>query len=490
MSQTLVTQETPSGTFQGFAEHEVRKFLGIRYASAPVGGLRFHPPQPMPAASAPVDATRFGNRNLQVGVPEEVFADLEVQGDESEDCLFLNIYTPDSAPGPKPVLVWIHGGAFMCGSGNDYDASTFARQNDVVVVTINYRLGIFGFLNLQTLGPDYAGSPNLGIQDQIAALEWVKTNIGSFGGDAGNVTIFGESAGAASVLALFGAPGAAGLFHKGMAFSGAETLAPPMDQLSAIKAVLGCNTDEDCLDLLKSMPADELSLLQQTSGIYVGPSLDGVVLTRPACEAIKDGGAAGIPFLSGTTRDEGSMLAEPFAATEEIGTLMVFALAASIGRDDGAAYRAFLDETVAGGTVVDKVDRAWFDTFRASALRVAATASEHGAGGWVYNFELETDHSLGIAHFADVPFTFNWMQEGNERLYVHPPTPENQELAVRWSGTIAEFARSGTPNGHGLPDWPRYQPDSFDTLNFAREPTIVANPDGDAMLSMYGVIRR
>lgn len=487
MSQTPTIQETSFGALRGTVDEGLQLFLGVRYAAAPVGALRFRPPQPYEVQEPIVDATRFGHRNYQVGVPEEVFADLEPQGDESEDCLFLNIYAPESRAAPKPVLVWIHGGAFMCGSGNDYDASTLARDNDVVVVTINYRLGIFGFLNLQGLGPEFSGSANLGIQDQIAALRWIKDHIADFGGDSSNITIFGESAGAASVLALFGAPAAEDLFHKGIAFSGAETLAPPMDHLTQICASRGFASHDECLKHLQAMPAEELTLLQQETGIYVGPSIDGAVLTRPACEAIRDGGAAGIPFLSGATRDEGTILAEPFAATEEMGQLMVFALAASVGRDDGTAYRAFLQQTVGDKPVVDYVDRAWFDIFRASALRVAATASQHGAGGWVYNFELDTDHPLGVAHFADVPFTFNWIEEGNERLYVHRPTASNRTLARQWSRTICEFARNGSPNGQGLPDWPQYAPDRYECLWFSETPEVVSNPDGDEMLALYRV---
>ena len=487
MSMNPEIASARAGNFNGIADNGIRKFLGIRYAQAAVGDLRFKPPQRLGDATDPVDATQYGNRALQVGWPDEVMSGLEWQGEESEDCLFLNVFAPAEDSTPKPVLVWIHGGAFMCGSGNDYDASTFVSQHDVVVVTINYRIGIFGFLSLDTLGPEHAGSGNLGIQDQIAALRWVYEHIGAFGGDRDNVTIWGESAGAASVMALLGAPEANGLFHKAMAFSGSETLAPATDQLTPIKALLGSDSDDACLARLRELTAAELSQLQQDSMIYVGPSIDGVVITRPACDAIKDGGASDIPILTGATRDEGTILASGFAQTDEMGLAVLAGLATVIGRDDGASYGQFMAANMGGSSVVEQVGRSWFDLFRASALRVAAAATHHGAGGWVYNFEVETDHELGIAHFADVPFTFGWIEEGHPCLYVHPPTDANRELAARWSATIAQFAKTGSPNGKGLPDWPSYAAEAFDCLMLRHAPAVVSNPDGDEMLAIYRV---
>ena len=190
--------------------------------------------------------------------------------------------------------------------------------------------------------------------------------------------------------------------------------------------------------------------------------------------------------MAGTTRDEGTLLAPYFVPTEEIGAAMLFGLATSVGRDDGTAYMGYLQQQFGEGDVLAKMTRAWFDTFRASALRVAQTAAEHGAGGWVYNFEVETDHPLGISHFADVPFTFNWMEEGHPMLFTHQPTADNRQLAEQWSRTVAAFARTGDPNGHGLPSWPQYKNDSHHCLWISQAPDIVANPDAD-MLAIYRV---
>ena len=284
-------------------------------------------------------------------------------------------------------------------------------------------------------------------------------------------------------MALLGAPAAEGLFHKAIAFSGSETVSPPADQLSAIVAHLGVEDDAEALERLMAMPSDDLAALQLAVGFYAGTSLDGTVITRPSCEAIVDGGAA-VPVMAGATRDEGTFLAPHYAFDDGVVEAMVFGLAASIGRDDGEAYRAFLDETVGLAEPVACLERAWFDLFRASAVRVAATASAHGAGGWVYDFEVDTDHELGVTHFADVPFTFNWIREGHPREFVHPSTEANKALADAWSSTVIEFARSGSPVGRGLPDWPRFEAPAFRSLRVTHEPAVVSRSDGD-LLDLY-----
>lgn len=482
------TASAPCGVINGFKDQGINKFQGIRYAAPPVGDNRFMPPLPLPPSDAPIDATKAGNRNFQMGVIEWMYNGNLPPEAQSEDCLFLNVCAPQDMTGPKPVMVWIHGGAFISGSGAEYDPTRIVQQNDVVVVTINYRLGIFGFLDLSTVGGEFASSVNLGIQDQIAALRWVRDNIAAFGGDPDNVTIFGESAGAGSIHALLGAPSAKGLFHKAMPFSGGETLFPPLDQLAALQSHLACDSADDCVAQLQAMPAEDLFQLQQDAQIFANASLDGNVITMPSCEAIKSGLASDIPILTGATKDDGTLLAPYYALNEEAGKAMTVSLGLSVGRGDPGDYLGWLQQTLGDKGIVDQVAQVWFDLFRSSALRVASTASQHGAGGWVYNFDLETDHELGSTHFCDVPFTFNWIEEDHPRLFVHQPTEANQKLADQWSATIAEFARNGSPNGHGLPNWPQYGPGDFNCMVINHPPQIVSNPDGDDMLALYKVI--
>lgn len=486
MSETQIIVQAPAGSYCGFSEKHVSSFLGVRYAEAPVGDRRFKAPAALTPQSDVIDATQFGGRNFDIGQPEQFTKMFEIPGEEGEDCLFLNVYVPEGGATKKPVMFWIHGGAFIGGSGNQYDPTNLVRKNDVIVVTVNYRLGIFGFLNLQRMGAGYEGSGNLGLMDQIAALNWVNTNITAFGGDASNVTIFGESAGAASVFSLLGAPSASGLFHKAMAFSGGETLSPPFDQLDMIKAHLGVDTDQALLQALMSMPAAELSQLQQSLPLYFGPSLDGVVLTRPTCEAIKDGGAAGIPILTGATKDEGTLLAPFYAVDEEMANATLMGLSASIGRDDGSNYWGHLRARLPDASPLERVTQTWFDLFRASAVRVASTASQHGAGGWVYNFEIETDDPMGVTHAADIPFIFDWTEPDHTIFFVHEASEEIIRLADQWSKTLVAFARTGFPNGAGLPEWPTYRPDAFECLRLTRTPAVASNPDGE-MLKIYAV---
>ncbi|MEM1132107.1 MAG: carboxylesterase family protein [Pseudomonadota bacterium] len=482
----MAIANTKAGTFQGVEDGAVSNFLGIRYAEPPTGKNRFQPPQPLESIGETYDATTFGTRNFQVAEYEGLEADPEIFGAQSEDCLFLNVYAPSNMVGSKPVMVWIHGGAFISGSGNQYVPTRIVAENDVIVVTINYRLGIFGFIDLSQFGPEYSGSANLGLQDQIAALRWVQDNIAAFGGDPDNVTIWGESAGAASVFALLGAPAAEGLFHKAAPFSGTETITPPLNQIALLKAALEIESDEDCLNTLKSLPAKELSELQEKSGFYGGPSLDGTILTQRSMEAVQQGWASQIPILTGNTLDEGTMLAPPYAANEQVGMATLFALGPLVSNDDGTPYRDYLQSMVPDGDLKKQLTHAWLDVFRSSALRVASAASQYGAGGWVYSFEVPTDHEWGITHYADVPFAFNWIEEGNPALFVHPPTPENREIAQRWSDTVIAFARTGSPNGGGLPEWHKFQPDSYASMRISHQPELIERADADK-LELYDV---
>ncbi len=223
---TPIEIDTSLGRLRGAWHHEIARFAGIRYAEPPVGPLRFAPPRPVGAWDEVATAEDFGTIAPQnASMMDALFGGQSEAWDE--DCLFLNVWTPDTDPDePLPVMVWIHGGGFEMGSGSSplYDGTSFARDG-VVLVTLNYRMGAFGFLELSGLDPDRAGSGNLGLLDQVTALEWVRDHIAAFGGDPGSVTVFGESAGAMSLSLLLAAPRASGLFHRAIAQSGAAAAA-------------------------------------------------------------------------------------------------------------------------------------------------------------------------------------------------------------------------------------------------------------------------
>jgi para-nitrobenzyl esterase len=210
----MTTASTTSGQVRGIEHGPGLRFAGIPFAVPPVGEGRWRSPQPVEAWDGVRDAVDFGSTSAQN--PDMLTAFLGMDPEPmSEDCLYLNVYTPALDDGQRPVLVWIHGGAFIIGSGSTplYDGAAMLERGDVVLVTLNYRLGAFGFMELGWFDESLAGSGNLGLEDQVAALEWVRDNIAGFGGDPGNVTIFGESAGGMSVTSLLAAPSASGLFH-------------------------------------------------------------------------------------------------------------------------------------------------------------------------------------------------------------------------------------------------------------------------------------
>src|SRR3954462_8685218 len=216
---------TPLGTVEGVAQEGCERYAGIRYAQAPIGDRRFQPPEPVEPWTGVYDARHF-RASAPQPPPVAGFILTGAELTTSEDCLFLNVYTPRADDGARPVMVWIHGGAYTIGSGDIYDGSSFARRGDVVVVTLNYRLGILGWVPLDHLDPKLTGSGNNGLRDQIEALRWVRDNIAAFGGDPGNVTIFGESAGGGSVATLLAAPDADGLYHRAIIESGAPNIQP------------------------------------------------------------------------------------------------------------------------------------------------------------------------------------------------------------------------------------------------------------------------
>jgi para-nitrobenzyl esterase len=442
------------------------------------------PPRPADSWPAGLDATRHPNRCFQPPYPPPL-AGREIPGQFSEDCLYLNIYTPAADDKKRPVMFWIHGGAYIQGSANEYDGGALAAENDVVVVIINYRLGIFGFMDMSGFGSAYDGSAALGFQDQIAALSWVRDNIADYGGDANNVTILGESAGGGSVLALLAAPTAKGLFHKAIGFSPGEVMGAPLDNIPALSRKLNVE-GPDLLAKLRDLPADSLFALQLEGAVNTGANVDGTIVTAQPSKAILDSGANGIPLIVGCNKDEGSFLADVFPP--ESRELMTYMLSAIIGNGDATAYLAHLKELVPSGDLRQKLVRVWYDLFRASALRTAEASTVAGAGGWVYAFEVPGSTPLGVAHGSDVAFTFNMINHGEAGLAgFHEPTVVNKDIANKWSKTFATFARTGDPNGAGLPHWPQYDRSRRACLVVDSDPRIVEDPDGEALRAAYGM---
>jgi para-nitrobenzyl esterase len=409
---------------------------------------------------------------------QNVFGELFGPGDlpMDEDCLVLDVVAPSGGGAGKPVLVWIHGGAFRIGTGSSpmYDGSALARRGDVVVVTINYRLGVLGFLDLPEVGPC-----NAGLLDQLAALRWVQEEIAAFGGDPGNVTIFGESAGGKSVECLVASPAGRGLFRRAIAQS---TYDPPMDAAPAADAARGLLTDlglvggDGAVDLerLRSLPVGDLLAAQDratmaamaSGGGIMGalggwsPVVDGDVLPERPLDAIAGGAAADIAMIVGTTRDEAKLftaMMPMLAGLEEAGLPGMVGMLT--GDPDGAgslidAYRASRGEDAAPLDVFAAVmtDR----MFRQHSLRLAEAKAARAPDTWMYLFDwcgVGMEGAIGACHALEIPFVFGTLDSGLGRLA--GSGADADALVVAMQDAWLAFARDGDPSTPALA-WPRY----------------------------------
>ncbi|MDQ1374750.1 MAG: para-nitrobenzyl esterase [Actinomycetota bacterium] len=477
--------ETATGRVEGRTKDGVTQFRGIPFAAPPVGDLRFRPPQPALSWTGTRDATRFGPQALQAaGQMEALFGGTPPAS--SEDCLFLNVYTPAADDARRPVLVWIHGGAFLTGSGATpwYNGQSFAAAHDLVVVTINYRLGALGFLHLEDIGGDgWEGTGNLGILDQVAALEWVRDNIAAFGGDPDNVTAFGESAGAMSVGTLLGTPAAKGLFTKAIPQSGAAHHGKTREAADAtareLFAELGLEPTPEGAARLRDLPVDAILEAQNTlvmrnlsAALAFTPVVDGIVLPEAPIDAIGGGSAAGVRVLIGTNADEMKLFS---MMDTRLSVLDEATLLSRVGKelDDAGkaaelvtAYRATRPDASAG--------EIWGDLqsdyiFRIPAVRLAERQSDRNNAVFSYLFRWKSPAfggALGACHALEIPFVWNTLEHGMSQLFCGPADDTSRALAATMHEAWATFARTGTPSAPGLPDWPAYDTERRATMIF------------------------
>jgi len=403
----------------------------------------------------------------------------KVAGELSEDCLFLNIATPSTKGELRPVLVWIHGGGFVKGSANEYDGSVLVQQGDVVVVTINFRLGTFGFLDLSRHGPEYAGSSSNGVRDQILALRWIRDNIEDYGGDPANVTIFGESSGGTHVLGLLGAPAADRLYHKAIAHSPTCAYMAAQDQTEKLAMRLGVDSS-GYVEKLLSMSAKEIADLNLGFRI----SVDGQVITRPTYDAIKDRGAAGVPLLTGSNLNEGTLYTEADDGDRDHYPSLNYLLAREtlVGEDPGS-YLEALHETYPDASAGKIHEMIWTDMFRGTCTRAAELSSLAGPGGWLYRFDLPANlpeyRHLGAPHACEMAFTFNTFAnpDTHARTFHDRNDPVVRKVALEWSNAVIRMARNGRPDGGELPDWPVYEPGDRQCLVVDKNIRIESDPD-------------
>jgi para-nitrobenzyl esterase len=479
MSSSIV--ETCYGKVQGTSADSVSLWKGIPYAKPPVGNLRFHAPQP-PASWAGVrDTSHFGLTALQ---PDQLSRFFGGKPEPSgEDCLFLNIWSPAADDQRRPVLFWIHGGAFVSGSGSvpTYDGSAFVRNGDVVVVTINYRLGVLGFLNLDSLGGAEKGfTNNCGLLDQIAALQWVRDNIASFGGDPENITVFGESAGAMSIGVLLAMPEAKGLFRRAILESGAAQNVLSAERATRIAGKLLMALNVSNVDTLLDIPADQIlaaqtQVSQTTTGLAFQPTVDGRTLPEKPLNAISHGSAPSISLVIGTNRDEMRLftLMDPAQATFDQSSLDK-QFGPRAGEVANVYQAAHPGESLSDAWVDILTDR----TFRIPAIRLAERQSTQASSVWMYRFDWASPAfggALKSCHALELPFVWDNLDKPGLSMFTQGATGI-QPLADVMHSTWIAFARTGDPSIPALPDWPPYDLQTRPTMIFNLHSEVVNDP--------------
>lgn len=471
MSNTIVT--TRYGKVEGKQAEGISVWKGIPYAKPPVGELRFQPPQQLEAWQGVHDATQYGPAAIQT--PSEITDFLGNRtGEMSEDCLHLNIWSPKADEKKRPVLVWIHGGAFANGSGTSpgYNGTSFTSEGDIVVVTINYRLGVLGFLHLGELGgKEYASSGNCGILDQIAALQWIKENIEAFGGNPNDITVFGESAGAMSIGILLGMPSAKGLFNKAILQSGAARNILSKEKATHIakKVIADLEIGTDDISRLKELSAEALlKAAKDIPKMAFGPIIDGITIPEHPEQAISNGSAKDVSILIGTTKDEYRLFTFFDPKWSEVDEEAVKRrLERMLGPTWPKVSNYLLGKELTQTLFEDTMT---FDMFTYPAIWLAEQQVKQGAPVWMYRFDWETpilNGGLKSCHALEIPFVWNGINEPDvvDLLGDSPDQSVADQMHKAW---IA-FARTGNPNTYEVPSWPDYDLEKRSTLIFGGE---------------------
>jgi para-nitrobenzyl esterase len=500
LSTGWIRVETRSGPVLGRCGDTVQTFLGLPFAAPPVGPLRFKPPAPVQPWTSPRRADNFAPAcpHLHYFDPTERGADVM-----DEDCLALNVWTPAADRSRRPVMVWIHGGGNVGGSARNsqYDGARLARRGDVVVVTIQYRLGVLGFLDFSDIGgEDFAGGGNAALLDVILALEWVRDNVLAFGGDPGNVTVFGESAGADHVQRLMVAPRAQGLFHRALIQSGILTDLHPRER-SAHNAALLLQTSGMSLRELQDLPWPALLALAERTGFvfpWCKPNLDGVVLHEQPRHGLAQGRYAAVPLLIGTTLEETRYFSAVCADPDDPG-MTPETFSDGILGDPGSLVPFFGDDAQ---RVIDLYLKAYPSRHEAAvalstdglirvmSTRFAAACSERQPT-WMYLFgfrspvEGRTGQDYGAYHSIEIPFVFG--NDGPEAQAVTAPRAQWGALSEQMMDAWTAFARSGDPNTPSLPHWPRYDTARRATMVLDLPCAVVDDPRGDERAAWDGV---
>lgn len=494
LSRPQVT--TALGRLRGIQRGNVKVFLGIPYAEPPVGGLRFRAPKAPKAWKGVREAVAYGAPSLQDNRDHPAWVD-PLSG--SEDCLYLNVWVPSGGASNKPVMVWFHGGGYQSGSGGLplYDGSALAENGDVVVVTVNHRLNLFGYLWLGDLVPTYAGDASAGQQDLVASLKWVRQNINAFGGNPDNVTIFGESGGGGKVSALLATPSAQGLFHKAIVQSGSQQRvndrlqATEIAKIALAAAGLGKPTPQLLSALPRSVLRSMTEAVERAPGLAFQPVVDGQFMPHQTWSDSAPAEAHGVPMLIGINGDESAaflpdMRKEPMN-DDEMRARFESSIGGSKLTDDQwskllTAYRLEMPTASRLELLVTIASDLWM---RASSQnQVERKVRQGGAPVYVYEFNWKTPCFGGnwALHGIEIPFVFGnltygvaWDGEDNEELRAAAdPKGERFRLARQAMQAWANFARTGNPSTPQI-SWPAFDLQTRQTLVLDREVAVVSD---------------
>ncbi len=467
----------------------VLAFKGIPYAAPPVGALRWRPPESAPAWTGVRDATVFGPRCVAPPLGEG--GPVEIAGATSEDCLTLNVWTAAlSSDEKRPVMVWVHGGGFQVGGSGEAstDGARFGAKG-VVLVSFNYRLGVFGFLSHTELDREGTPSGNFGLQDQIAALKWVRANIAKFGGNPENITIFGESAGSNSVCLLMASPRARGLFHRAIGESGAFWDGQHGSMKTRVEAqelgiAFANRVAHGSIGELRALPAEALNREAGWDFRYdpnlagFSPSIDGFVVPESPASAFAQGRQADVSLLAGWNGAEGLIFYNMvFPCSPSAAELQ--ALGAVLFGDDHLAeflryYPANTDaqatisaQILAGDLLISEQTWEWLQMHRRTGSSPV----------YAYQYNYGSPYSPIPVHTAEISFVFGTLTPAMLSPAGPPPGPRDRELSEQMMSYWINFARTGNPNDAGLPIWPEYATEDSTVMVFGEATS--AAPESD-----------
>jgi para-nitrobenzyl esterase len=484
----MVIISTNKGKIQGIQEKEHQFFLGIPYAKPPIGELRFREPQFMDSWSEIKDATNFGPISFQNQVDNP-----PINQEQSEDCLYLNIWTPQADDKRRPVMFWIHGGGFLIGSSSRprLNGSRLAVHGDVVVVSFNYRLGVLGFLNL-------TGIPsNIGILDQIAALNWVHENIDKFGGNPNNITIFGESAGAMSIAILFTIPSAKGLFHKAIMESGAVN---PRDfgaeraKEGAKELISKLKLEKEIINGLRDLSIRKIIRVQKKiCGTMLDPRInpfrpfvDGTIIPEQPLDVIRKGKANYVPLIIGYNNEELGAISDVLNQANKIKRKVILRY-----------IRAHIKKRNITKENLDKLIEIYKEQmelgypnnhfkywsailsdsmFRIPIIRQLEAHSKHQKDIYSYIFHYESPKYGYALHTFELPFVFNTLDTADMMEGAVELNKNTKQLSILMMDTWVNFARNGDPNNQNLPNWPPYDIKRRATMILAINPVVEYAP--------------